>query len=498
MNEENNESLKVKELISVNKSVVIMLSILNLVSAAGYLVEIITKTKTFGYSITAIILAVIPVLITNILYRRNKAAIPIRYITIIGFGIMYAYVLLTTENELVFTYVLPVFVIIMLYDSVKLIVWSGVGVVILNIAQIIGWVMRDIELDKAKVEIQVLIIVMLVIFVVIVTVTKNTIHGKRTERSEEEHKKTVDMLEKVMDVSGRMTQTVSSLSDEMIALSASVDQTLLSMEEVKKGSDDSARAAQQQLDQTADISDYIRNVETASETITTNVNQAAEAVKAGQDNISLMNSLTEQVDSAGKNVAGVLSTFQNTADEMNSITEIITNVANQTSLLALNASIEAARAGEAGRGFAVVATEISNLASQTKEATDKISNLIGGVVSQTDMMVETIGKLLDAGSEEGKCATLTAQSFAQISKIVDVIKEHTNGLDGLVDRLSLANKEIVNSVQTASAVTEEVTAHADQTYSVSEENQRIVRRVNELVKGLDSDAAILTQQSSEE
>ena len=65
--------------------------------------------------------------------------------------------------------------------------------------------------------------------------------------------------------------------------------------------------------------------------------------------------------------------------EMHSIVEIISKIANQTSLLALNASIEAARAGEAGRGFSVVATEISGMATQTKDATGNIAELIQNV-----------------------------------------------------------------------------------------------------------------------
>ncbi|MCR5830175.1 MAG: hypothetical protein K6F93_07530 [Lachnospiraceae bacterium] len=491
-------SLKRQEIESINRSVVIMLTILNLITAGGYVIEIIKKTSAFGYSLMAITFAVIPVIAANVIYRINKASGIIKYVTAIGFGIMYAFVLLRTDNELIFTYVIPIFIMLMLYDSVKLLACTGIAVIILNVLQIVVWSVKDYEITASKVEIQLLILLMIVIFTVIVTVTKNTIHGNRTAKSDAEHQKTADLLQNVIGVSGRMTDTVSSLANEMATLKDSVDQTLVSMEEVMKGSNDSAIAAQEQLDQTAEISEHIQNVEKASETITEKVENAAEAVKTGQDNILRMNELTVEVDKAGKNVAEVLTTFQSTADEMNSITDIITKVASQTSLLALNASIEAARAGEAGRGFAVVATEISNLASQTKDATDKISNLIGGVVSQVGMMVETINHLLETGEEEGKCATMTSSSFSRISEIVDVIKEHTASLDSLVDRLADANKEIVNSVQTASAVTEEVTAHANQTYSVSEDNKRIVGHVNEIVEGLSRDAQVLREQGSKE
>ena len=346
-------------------------------------------------------------------------------------------------------------------------------------------------------EIQVLVLIVIVAYLVMVVNTNSVTHKMREEDLGAEHARTTQLLDEILSVSGKVTDTVAELAREMDTLKGSVDQTLNSMEEVSKGTSESADAAQTQLEQTTEISKHIKDVEAASGTITENVDTAADAVATGQDNISRMTKLTVQVDTAGKDVASALSTFQQTAAEMNSITDIITNVASQTSLLALNASIEAARAGEAGRGFAVVASEISNLAGQTTEATENITSLINQVVSQVDTMVSTIEKLLKAGEEESKCAADTAVSFDQISGVVDVIKTHTADLDTLVDQLAKANEEIVNSIQTTSAITEQVTAHATETYSISEENQRIVEHINTLVDDLNEDAQSLKAHENE-
>lgn len=135
----------------------------------------------------------------------------------------------------------------------------------------------------------------------------------------------------------------------MSILKDSIDHTLDSMEEVSQGTGESAEEAQHQLVQTAAISGHIETLESSAGTIAQNVGVTSDAVAIGQENISRMNRLTAEVDNAGKNVASVLDTFRQTAAEMNSITDIITNVASQTSLLALNASIEAARAGSTRR-----------------------------------------------------------------------------------------------------------------------------------------------------
>ena len=482
------------EMKRVNKTVIIALTILDLVISAGYVGELVKGTKSGLYVTIVLCLALIPLTATIVCYFVKKSFPWIKYVAIGGFGLLYAFINLTTDNVLGFTYVIPIIAVLTLYDHARLVGCTGGGAVLVSILQVIIWSSNDMPVNAANVEIQILVLILLTVSLCLSIVTKKLFNRIHNEQLSATHQKTTDLLNEIISVSGRVTDNVTELFNEMNSLSASVDQTLYSMEEVSKGSSESASASQSQITQTNQISEYINDVEAASEYISENVNGAADAVVTGQANIAKMTTLTAQVDTAGKDVASALTAFNKTAAEMNSITDIITSVAAQTSLLALNASIEAARAGEAGRGFAVVAGEISNLAGQTKEATDKITTLIGSVVAQVANMVKTIEKLLAAGEEEGKCAAETAQSFKQISETVDIIKEKTANLDSLVDRLSDANKEIVNSIQTTSAVTEEVTAHANETYKISEENQRVVRHVNNIVGELNRDAQTLRAQ----
>ena len=87
------------------------------------------------------------------------------------------------------------------------------------------------------------------------------------------------------------------------------------------------------------------------------------------------------------------------AQQIGEVVKLITAIAEQTNLLALNATIEAARAGEAGRGFAVVASEVKSLASQTAKATDEISCHISGIQSATQ---DSVNAIKETARDQGK------------------------------------------------------------------------------------------------
>ena len=458
-----------------------------------YLYYLFTGQVGVGLGVVILFLAVLPPVLSFALYKKDKEIVFIRDVIGIGVSLCYNVILFTSDVQMLFMLGIPALIIVTLFCEVWYICTVGIGCASVNLVYVIIQFARGTVQEGEVQQLLLRVISMFIIatFLIAITFANRKFQEIRFSRLILEQRKIQGLLDEILKASGKMTGTVETMAMEMMTLKESVEQTITSMNEVSQGTAESAEAVQNQMFKTEEIQRHISDVERAADRINGNIQETSNAVFEGQKHIGELDQLTVQVDNAGKDVAAALETFNQTASQMNSITELIGNVADQTSLLALNASIEAARAGEAGRGFAVVASEISNLAGQTTNATADINVLIEELATQSSVMVLTIQKLLDIGDQESRCADLTGQSFKLITRCVEAISQHSAEMIRTVAELAEANSEIVSSIQTISAITQEVTAHASTTYSGSEDNSRIVGHINELMNALSTDATEL-------
>jgi methyl-accepting chemotaxis protein len=136
-----------------------------------------------------------------------------------------------------------------------------------------------------------------------------------------------------------------------------------------------------------------------------------EQTRIGRTSMTEASSSLQQIAQALSSTATVINTLGVRSQEIGGIVGVITSIAEQTNLLALNAAIEAARAGEQGRGFAVVADEVRSLASRTRQATDEISSMIGSIQQETSNAIQTM--------EQG--SRLMEEGLARNAKVADAL-----------------------------------------------------------------------------
>ena len=482
-----------------NKCACICQTILSTIIAIAYILELIKGSRELVYVLIVSGLCIIPVIIAWVFYKKNHSAPNSIMRTIgIGFTALYTVLLFTANNNLVFSYVFAMLLVLLLFNKMRFILIIGIGAALENIIDIVIRIAQGntAPTDIVTYEIQGLLVILCVVFFIVVSWCVNMQSEIRQARLTMESKKISDLLAQVLSISDSVANNVTQVDDKVASLNTSMGQTLDAMNEVSTGATETAEAIQNQLVKTEEIQNYISAVEEATNTITFNMKATSDAIESGQRQIDNLMQYTKISDKAGNDVANSLQTFSETTGQMNTITDLINSIASQTSLLALNASIEAARAGEAGRGFAVVASEISNLANQTTSATGDINNLISEINAQLGNMVETIGNLIKSNEEQSASADETARDFAVIISNVNVIKEKSDDLNSIVVKLASSNKEIVDSIQTVSAITEEVSAHSNETYSASEDNQSVLMQVRELVDTLNESAQKLKETNN--
>lgn len=462
----------------------------------AYFVEFLKGDGTLLYVLATIILAMGPVVGEIICYKKQHDTKMIKHFVGIGYAILYTFVMFTTNNHFTFVYVIPMLIAITVYNDFKYSLPIEVGVVIVNVIQLALFFKRGIytKADMASVEIQFFVIVLICGIQLYVSIVAEKLNQKKLAELKAEHEKTEELLMRIMDTSDKMTQQITESAQKTASLGESMQAMKESMEEVNSGSNDTAEAVQSQLNQTEEIQAMVEQVEKGTENIIDSMNQNKEAIAQGNANVGILVKQAEETVESGKKVTEELSQLDTYMSQMNSILDIINSITSQTSLLALNASIEAARAGDAGRGFAVVASEISQMAQQTKDSTVQISQLIGNVSNAIQMVVEVSSSMISMIESQNETTEKTAESFTVIEKNSDNVYGHSNELAAYVTKLADANKKIVDSISTISAISEEVAAHASDTLSATESNNVIVEELAALSGQLETLAQELKEQ----
>lgn len=241
------------------------------------------------------------------------------------------------------------------------------------------------------------------------------------------------------------------------------------------------QASSTQMSATAtETSSQATTVAAAAEEASTNVQtvaSAAEELASSEGEISRhVHKSSEVADYAASQATDTKATVENMVEEVGKIgtvVSLIQDIAEQTNLLALNATIEAARAGEAGKGFAVVASEVKNLANQTAKATEEISKQIGEVQSVTHE---------------------AAVAISSIGETITEIDQIANSIAAAVEEQTAATSEIARNVEQASQGTTEVTINIQSVEQAAGETGAAATQISDASSELSRQAEVLREE----
>ena len=282
-------------------------------------------------------------------------------------------------------------------------------------------------------------------------------HEERNRASGEARR--AEMIQFADQFESAVGSIVSNVSSSAVQLEAAADTLTRTAETTQSLSTHVAGASEE-------ASSNMQSVAAATEELSMSVDEIGRQVR---ESSRIAASAVKQAHETDTRIGDLSRAAQNIGD----VVKLITAIAEQTNLLALNATIEAARAGEAGRGFAVVASEVKSLASQTAKATDEISTHILGMQSATK---ESVAAIKEIGSTIG-----------QISEIASTIAT-------AVEQQSAATQEIAGNVQNVAQGTEAVASNISQVNSGATQTGAASAEVLSSAQTLSTESARLREE----
>lgn len=464
----------ITELERNNKTAMLCHLVEAVIIAGTFATEMLMGKRTPGYTIIVVALALAPVAAELYFWSRRHDTAMIKHLVAMGFAVMYSFILFTTTNHMTFIYVIPMVIVISIFNDSAYTMKICFGTTLESIIVVFvgaktgNFGFRDMESGL----LQLLVMILIGVYSYITARTLDANNQQKIARVEQAQNQTERVLREMSETYEKLENGIRDIHNKVEELEDSSSITKGAMEDVTSGASDAAEAVQKQIVQTEEIQQKVGMVDTAAGEIMSRMEQTLRVLAEGNKDVEKLVGEVELSVENGAQVAEKLEQLDTNISEMNSIVELITGITTQTSMLSLNASIEAARAGEAGRGFAVVATEISSMASRTKEATVHITQLIENVSEAIRQVVNVIRGMLEGINAEKEATMHTADSFGMIEEHTYAVRDNLSRLTKSVEELKAANEEIAGTIQTISAVSEEVLAHANETLTAEEENMR--------------------------
>jgi methyl-accepting chemotaxis protein len=282
---------------------------------------------------------------------------------------------------------------------------------------------------------------------------------------------------------GNLREVTQEIREGVNVLASSASEILASTTQVASGAAETATAVSEttstveEVKQTAQVSSQKAKYVSESAQKSGKVSQTGR--KAVEDTVVVMNRIREQVDSIAESIVRL-------SEQSQAIGEIIATVndlAEQSNLLAVNASIEAAKAGEQGKGFAVVAQEVRSLAEQSKQATAQVRAILGDIQKATSaavMATEQGSKAVEAGvkqsSDTGEAIRTLADSIAEAAQAATQIAASAQQQLVGMDQVALAMENIKQASTQNVASTKQAETAAQNLHDLGQKLKQLVEQ----------------------
>ena len=318
---------------------------------------------------------------------------------------------------------------------------------------------------------------------------KDDVHTKVLKRKDESglmaravdnlREELVTVISKIMGQSKDLYVTANTLNSSASETSESVDQVEKAIGEIAEGATSQAAETQTATENVIVMGNMIEETNEEVEKLRENARAMRSAGDAAMEILKDLSAVNQKTKDAMQVIYAQTNVTNESALKIKEAVNIITDIAEETNLLSLNASIEAARAGEQGRGFAVVAAQIQKLAEQSNESAKQIEEIINVLINESQKSVETMEEVKVVIEKQDENVQHTGDAFQNVKDGISSSIDGIRTIAAKTKQLDEARVRVVDVVQNLTAIAEENAASTEETSASASEVSAIMGTIAE-------------------
>lgn len=288
-----------------------------------------------------------------------------------------------------------------------------------------------------------------------------------------------DMLAHIKHTSSTLGDSCDKFGDSFVSIVENINGVNIAVDEIANGATAQASEAMETNGQVTRMGEAIGRTTQEIGQLSHNSERMKHLSETAESTFTELTQINAETSQWVDEVKRQTELTNDSAQDIQTATQLITEIAGQTNLLSLNASIEAARAGENGKGFAVVAEEIRKLSEQSGAAAAEISSIVAQLISNSNTSVQTMNSMAEVVGQQNLKLGETQQMFTSLNEEIDSVTDSVSSIYGQKEVLDEIKQAVLTSVNQLAAIAEENAAATQQTAASMSEFNTIIETCQE-------------------
>ncbi len=293
-----------------------------------------------------------------------------------------------------------------------------------------------------------------------------------------------EMIKSVNDVTKKINKYSYNMEEKSNIISEVSSQVANSVQQVASGADEQTQNIEQVNDKIYNLSQQLNELEESDEELENIAGKMDNASEEGQSKIKKVSKQMINIKYSIQKVSEQIDNLEEISLEIDTILDMINDIAKQTNLLALNAAIEAARAGNVGRGFSVVAEEIRELSEESSESAKKINELIKDIKEQTNLAGQRMIKANNQVINGEEVVESTDLAFTEIKDLIKKVRTDIKISLKSINKINNSSQEIAKNVDNIANISENTSINSKEVAAASQEQNVSIDIIKSQTKDL--------------